>query len=147
MLLSHSDPASTRKNTNANTGKNTNSDTNTNTITKQVKTILTFYILTFPSWCQLANPNMLCYVFSGVLGKLGPRQLGPGQLGPVQLGPGHLGPRPHLSGAQFATFSGRTVGPRTTGPRAQLEFGLLFFIMYDFVCNSSWHLNVWDGVH
>ena len=64
-----------------------------------------------------------------------------------QLGPGQLGPGAQLSGAQFATFSRRTVGPRTTGPRAQLEFGLLFFMMYDFVCNSSWHLNVWDRVH
>ena len=30
---------------------------------------------------------------------------------------GQLGPVVQLSGAQFATFLGRTVGPRTTGPR------------------------------
>ena len=35
-----------------------------------------------------------------------------GKLGPGQLGPGQLGPRAQLSRAQFATFSGRIVGPR-----------------------------------
>ena len=74
-------------------------------------------------WFSVVSYGSHVPAFEGVLGKLGPGQSGPGQLGPGQLGLGQLGPGAQLSGAQFATdnwapdiwaqfatFSGWTVG-------------------------------------
>ena len=43
------------------------------------------------------------------------------------MGPGQLGPGAQLSGAKFATFAGRTVGPR-----AQLIFAMTFLMIYEY---------------
>ena len=47
---------------------------------------------------------------------------------------GKLGPRAQLSGAQFATFLGRTVGPWTTGPRGPAVRGPIC----NFLRADSW---------